>query len=428
MRTPLSLIAAMALLLPPLAARATNVKLPIEGATLNITLAIQTQALLTEAGTPDGTGWATDIYARRTRLLVNGDINANFSYYFQLDNPNFGKFGDYGATKRLIAQDAFVSWAPTGKTGGTVVYLDAGLFFYPFNKEVMTGIGNKGTAEGHTDLARGFPGGAFPGNRTEGLQLRGWAFDKMIGFRGGIYEGQQPGASTPTINIKKNPAFAGLVNINILGTQEGAYTYQGIYFSKVPLLSFTVAASYQSQALVVPKGVTDQQSLHGHLFLEYPMSEDQEVIVYFTGYRYNNGSGSKDTGIAWSADLAFRYKWIKPYVSYEQFTSDDCPAELIGPAATACYVPSSGAHSADSRNFRGGVDLYFNKAQNHLNIEFSVNHGQSAFGPQAITSGTAGYVPLSLEPATTGGPRRAIDTTLASPAFKSILLNWYVTF
>src|SRR5437870_9538349 len=134
MRTPLRLIAAAALLLPPLAARATNVKLPVEGATMNFAIIVQSQAMLTEAGTPDGTGWATDIFARRTRLLVNGDINANFSYYFQLDNANFGKFGNY--TGRLIMQDAFVSWAPGGNTGGTVVWLDAGLTFHPFPKAV----------------------------------------------------------------------------------------------------------------------------------------------------------------------------------------------------------------------------------------------------------------------------------------------------
>src|SRR6266851_44553 len=132
MRTLRILVAAGALLLLPQAARAVNVPLPIEGATLNITPHIQTQVMLTENGTPDGNGWATDIFARRTRLYATGDINSNFSYYFLVDNPNFGKFGDYGAAKRLIVQDGFVSWAPTGKTGGTVLYFDAGLQFVPF--------------------------------------------------------------------------------------------------------------------------------------------------------------------------------------------------------------------------------------------------------------------------------------------------------
>ncbi|TMA26614.1 MAG: hypothetical protein E6J78_12715 [Deltaproteobacteria bacterium] len=434
MRALRRLLAALALLLAPAAARAIRVPLPIEGATMNISVIVQSQAMLTEAGTPDGTGWATDIFARRTRLLVNGDINQNWSYYFQTDNANFGKFGNY--TLRMIVQDAFASWAPTGSTGGTVLFVDGGLMFFPFTREVMTSIGNKATVEGHVDLYRGFPAGFFPASRSLGLQLRGWALDKKIGFRGGIFEGQRASAGSATtlaVNPKSNPAFAGLVTLHILGTQEGSYVYQAIYFSKDPLLSITISGAYQAQALVVPKGLTDQKMAGAQLFFEYPFSEDVEVIAGLWGYGYGNGSGSRDTGKAWAADLAFRYKSIKPYASIEQFTSDDCPSDLVGAALTTCQTllvgaVATGAHSADTRNFRGGLDLLFNRTANHLIIEFSVNHGQSGFGPQSITAAAAGYVPLSIDPATAGGPRQAINTTLAAPAFKSVLLNWYATF
>jgi len=429
MRTLRRLLAAGVLVLAPQAARAVNVPLPVEGATLNITPIVQTQAMLTEAGTPDGQGWATDVFARRTRLLVNGDISDNWSYYLQVDNANFGKFGNYGG--RVILQDGFVSWVPRGHAGGTVLFVDAGIMFFPFTRDVFTSIGNKPTAEGHPDLARGFPAAIFPGNRSTGVQIRGWAMDKKIGFRGGVYEGQQPTSSAGTpINIKKNPAVAGFLQYNILGTQEGAYVYQSMYFSKVPLLSVSISGAYQSQALTVPKGVTDQRALSTTDFFEYPFSEDTEVVAMFTGFLYGNGSGSKDTGIGWAGDLGVRYKWIKPYVSFETFTSDDCPADLVGAAATACFNPATGAHSADMRNFRAGFDLYFNKTQNHLVVEFSVNHGQSSFGPQSITAANAGYAPLSLDPILAGGPRRALNTTsaLAAPAFRSVVLNWYASF
>jgi hypothetical protein len=427
MSHPSRLLAALALItLLPSTSKAVNVPLPVEGATMNITTIVQTQAMLTEHGTPDGTGWATDVFVRRTRLQINGDISSNWSYYFQVDNANFGKFGNYGG--RMIVQDAFMSWAPIGKTGGTVLYVDGGLLFHPFNKEVMTGIGTKFSVEGHPDLARGFPAGFFPGNRGIGLQLRGWALNKKVGFRGGVYEGQRASAASTAVNPRSKPALAGLVNINILGTQEGSYIYQSVYFSKDPLLSVTVAGSYQAQALVVPKGTTDEKLVDGNVFLEYPLSEDVEVIASGSLYLYGNGAGSKDTGTGWSGDLAFRYKWFRPYISIEQFTSDDCPSDLTGTAQTACFAPLTGAHSADSRNVRGGIDFHINKTANHVQLEFQVNHGQSAFGPQAITAANAGYAPLSLDPATAGGARQAINTTLAAPAFRSVLLNWYVNF
>ena len=84
--------------------------------------------------------------------------------------------------------------------------------------------------------------------------------------------------------------------------------------------------------------------------------------------------------------------------------------------------------TADSRNFKAGVNIFFNKNLNHLNVEFSNNHGQSAYGPSSITAATAGYVPTSLDPLTPTGPRRAFTTALANPAFKSVLVHWNVLF
>ena len=52
---------------------AVNIPLPVEGSTLNFTAVVQTQAMLTEAGSVDGTGWAWDVFARRTRILVIRD-------------------------------------------------------------------------------------------------------------------------------------------------------------------------------------------------------------------------------------------------------------------------------------------------------------------------------------------------------------------
>lgn len=403
------LLAALALLLAAGPSRAVNVPLPIEGATLNVTPHIQTQVMLTENGTPDGTAWATDVFARRTRLYVTGDISPLFSYYFLLDNPNFGKFGSY--TSRLIAQDAFVSWSPLGKTGGTVIYVDAGLQFVPFTRETFTSISNKPSVEGHNDMVRGFTAAFFSANRSNGVQIRGWALDKKIGFRGGVFEGQRPFTNT-AVNPLSNPLLAGFVQYNVLGTQEGAFVYQSIYWSKEPLLSVAVSGAFQSRALAAPKGVTDQKGLTGMVFLDYPFSEDQELVAQFEPYLYGNGSGSKDTGFGWSADLAFRFKWVKPYVSYETFTSDDCPSDL----GVATCQSANGPHNADSRNFRAGLDFYINKSANHVMVEFSVNHGQSIFGPQSITLASAGYAPLG------------VSSTLAGPAQKSFLLHWNVNF
>src|SRR5438046_1841808 len=120
---------ALALVLAPAASFATTVPIPIEGPTLNVSCQVQAQFLINENGTPAGDGPSFDAFVRRTRLLVNGDANQNVTYLIQVDNANFGKFGNF--TGRAIIQDAWVGYAPTGITGPTVIYIDAGILLVP---------------------------------------------------------------------------------------------------------------------------------------------------------------------------------------------------------------------------------------------------------------------------------------------------------
>ena len=68
MRSQMKLLLLALLFLAP-AAYAVNVPIPIEGATLNLGVQFQTQFLVNEAGTPDGTNPSYDVFVRRTSLL-----------------------------------------------------------------------------------------------------------------------------------------------------------------------------------------------------------------------------------------------------------------------------------------------------------------------------------------------------------------------
>src|SRR6202030_1321253 len=95
----------------------------------------------------------------------------------------------------------------------------------------------------------------------------GWALDKKIGFRGGIFEGYAPvlgpaaAAGTATnpacvpgnagtcLNPKRLPAFRGFVNLDIIGSEEGGWLYGAYKWGKDPILSVGGSAVYQSQAV-----------------------------------------------------------------------------------------------------------------------------------------------------------------------------------
>ena len=149
-----------------------------------------------------------------------------------------------------------------------------------------------------------------------------------------------------------------------------------------------------------------------------------ELVLDGTLYLNRNGTGSPNTGTGFAASAGYRYGFIAPYVAYDYFQSSGCDASALTPSDLA--LCSAGVDSADSRNFKAGLNFFFDKNLNHLNIEFGINHGLSAYGPSSITPTTAGYTPTSLDPVTSGGARRVFTNSLANPSFKSLVLQWTV--
>src|SRR5437868_14495365 len=179
MKPHAGIILGVTLSLAPTASHAISVPLPTKDATLNLNLQLQPQFLVNEAGTPDGMDPSYDVFIRRSRIAVNGTVGKNFSYYFQVDSPNLGKFGNL--TGRVLVQDAWVGWAPTGIDGGTVVYIDAGMLYIPISRHYYTTPMNLITADLQLDGFR-CPCNPFVAFRDLGFQVRGWALDKMVGF------------------------------------------------------------------------------------------------------------------------------------------------------------------------------------------------------------------------------------------------------
>jgi hypothetical protein len=422
MRKSLVLLPALLLCLIPAASQAVNVVLPTKDSTLNIQIYVQPRFQMTEDGTPNGQDLAYDLFVRRTRLQANGNIGDNWLYLIQVDNANFGRYGNF--TGKMIIQDAWASWGPFGTKGDNVLLLEGGLIFFPVSRFTISSSGNYPNIDGHGDVIRGLTASQYPANRTTGVQVRGWWFNKKIGFRGGVYEGVQPeaqvgatGAATlPPLNPQRYPALSAFVNVDLIGSEEGGYLYQGMLWTKEPVLSISLAGAYQANALRTLKGLANHRAVTSTIFYDAPFPGDQEIAAVVGGYLYGNGTGSKDTGIGFSADIGYRIGAIHPYVSYEYFNSDDCT-----PGADVTLAQCAQAHTADSRNFRAGVKFHFNKSLNHLDLEFSLNRGQSGVGPTSITASSAGYAPRVA-------PGELPFTSIGRSAQKTLVAQWTFIF
>ena len=431
----------LAALLVSSSANATKVPLPealaANGSTLNLSFQLQPWVLITENGSADGTSPSADFWIRRARILINGDVNNNFSYLLQFDSPNLGKRGDIAnATNsnasKAIVQDAWVGWAPFGITGGSVLYIDAGLLLMPIARQMLTTTTNFTQADVHTDSFRiGTVGGLNAnqsGFRETGVSIRGWALDKHLGFRGGVYQGQREASVTScgascgnpqlTPNPKSLPRLAMFANYSLIGTEDGGWLYSSMYFSKTPILSVNAAVTYQSQAVQGPNGLTDTMVQSYGAFTEWPLSDDLEFVVQVNALRSFNGTGSANTGWGGFVDAAVRVGSFKPYVTYETFMGDTA-------GATDCNGKACAAtQTAESRIAKIGLDYYIDKNKNHVNFEFAVNHGSSS-----ITAGSA-LAPRDITGSITPGGALAVaqQNRLQTAALKTFLIHWNLQF
>jgi len=459
---------ALALLLAPAASFAVKIPIPIDGATLNVSAQIQTQFLMNQNGAPDGTSNSYDIFMRRTRLLFNGDASQNFTYLLQIDNANFGKYGNW--TPRAIIQDAWVGWAPGGITGGSVLYIDAGILLIPFAHQLLESTTNFIAADVQTDPFR-VTNSVFQGLRDTGVQLRGWALDKHIGFRGGVYEGITPASpilgtapitlnqvptapvaagtplaactitpggtatvATSCLTPKRNPALGAFINFDIIGSEEGGWLYGAYKWGKDPILSVGFGDNYQSLAVRnLNNNLNDQNIFSADLYMNIPMGgEAGEIVFEGTFYKNNNGTNTANTGIGAMADLGIRFGKIAPYIALDYFSATDCDAsggQLTVAQLATCNAQGAGTpHSADTREGKVGINYFFNKNLNHVNLEFTENHGQSTYGAGSITNANAGYTPLALDPVGASTIRRAFNANLRNQALYSLLVHWNMFF
>ncbi|HEY2029738.1 MAG TPA: hypothetical protein VGH20_11075, partial [Myxococcales bacterium] len=361
-----------------------------------------------------------------------------------------------------IIQDAWVGWAPGGITGPNVVYIDAGILLIPISHALLESTTNFVTADAQTDAFK-FTNSNYQALRDTGLQLRGWLFNKKVGFRGGVYEGNTPasliigaapinqnqqtqtGATPPLascntatngqgtcITPSRNPMFGGYVGIDLIGSEEGGWLYGAYKWGKDPIVSIGVADNYQSKAVRNLNGnLNDQNIFSADLYFNFPMTEAAELVGEATYYNNSNGSNTATTGTGISANLGYRFGNIALYGAYDYFSASDCDASngaLTAAQTTTCLAAGAGTpHSGDTREAKVGLNYFFNKNLNHVNLEFAENHGVSTYGAGSINAGNAGYVPLALDPVGTG-PRRAFNANLRNQALWSLLLHWNVFF
>jgi hypothetical protein len=287
---------------------------------LSVGVLLQTQLTLTQDGAPNGHNYSTDFFLRRVRAYTAGQITKGLTFFLQIDQPNLDKGGNFDAA--LFFRDAFMSYEVARELN-----IDAGLILWPFTHNSLEGAGSLHTIDYRN---AGLPYPATEGKlfSDTGVQLRGLLLSDRLHYRVGAFEGARGPATTglpagtPPVNESGIPRFMGLLRLNILGVED-KFFFQGIYFSDKPLISVGVGADFQPHALRAPAGgISDYAAVNGDVFVEYPFSENDEILFNTTVANWHEGTGSTSTGTSAFGELGYRHRWIEPLVAVDWFKAD----------------------------------------------------------------------------------------------------------
>jgi hypothetical protein len=323
-------------------------------------------------GNPRGDGPSYDFFVRRARLMLWGSATKEISFFFDTDEPNIGKGGNFAAGG-FIVQDAFATYS-----FNPMARIDAGLMLVPFSRHTLEGATSLNSLDYHSDLVR-YPTGRVW--RDAGLQFRGVALQDHLHYRLGLFEGVRnaalpaaPPAPAPArtiINPGGVPRLTAMVRGNIMGV-EPDFFFKGIHFSKTPII--TLGAGFDFQ----PNSVIKLDTSHGHymaasgdVFVEYPFTENDELIVKGNFYYYGEGATTiagttmvPAGATAFYAEAGFRHAWIEPVVFLDMLNGAKGKTAAAASVSTSIMAPHVGVNFwIMKHNFNIKTDFGYKKTE-----------------------------------------------------------------
>jgi hypothetical protein len=275
----------VALLVPTIASAQAVVKV---NDNINVKFGALVQAWADSAQDAATLGYTNNLFLRRIRFLVGGQISPNISFFFETDNPNLGK-SPKTLGSGFITQDAFVEWKPTGSNA---FMIDAGLMLPPLCRNCLESAASILSLDyGSYSFTESAPTVSSVGRDT-GVLAKGYVLGNHLEYRAGAFQGFRRTGSRNAFRT------TGRLQYNVWDTETG-YVYPGVYLGNKRILSFGVGADHQNEY----KGY----SADG--FLSLPTAGKNAVNGELTLLKFDGGSGFFTTPIPaqhdWTAQAGY---------------------------------------------------------------------------------------------------------------------------
>jgi len=225
---------AICVLIPSIASAQVVVKV---NDNVNFKFGTLMQAWADSAQDATSQSYAQNLFLRRFRFLVAGQLTPNISFFFETDNPNLGKNkGSNALNTGFETQDAFIEWKPTGSSA---FIIDGGLMLPPLCRNCLESAGSLLSLDyGSFSFNEGGPTQSNVGRDT-GFLAKGYLMGGHLEYRGGVFDGVR--AAPVAKNRFRETAR---LQYNFWDTEAG-YVYPGLYLGNKRILAVGVGGDRQ---------------------------------------------------------------------------------------------------------------------------------------------------------------------------------------
>ncbi len=196
-----------------------------------------------------------NLYVRRARVLLAGQIHPRVGFFFETDSPSLGRVAVADSVKSYGGQ--YVQDLVATATVNDMIQLDGGLILVPTSYNHLQSAATLLAMDyGPFTFVESDPMQEKVGRDT-GLQARGVLGQKLVEYRLGVFQGVRGrGDGNPLRTTAR-------VSLHPLKTAGKGLFYTGNGFGKNRVLSLGAAADMQK----------DYRSIHGDVYVETPLAE-----------------------------------------------------------------------------------------------------------------------------------------------------------
>lgn len=258
---------------------------------------------------PANEAYSQNLYLRRVRLLVGGQVAENITFFIETDNPNLGR-----APKNLgtgfIVQDALVEVKFSDP-----LTISAGLMFVPFCRNCIQSAANLLSLDYSSWSFLATPVTQSSVGRDIGFQAKGYLYGNRLEYRVGGFQGFRDPAG-PGAPAARNPfRGVGRLQVNLFEPETPGIFYTGTYLGTRRVLAIGGGVDMQA-------GPGDNyRAWVVDAFLDHPVTDSVSVTAQVDFFNYDGGDRfaalAEQTALFAEAGLYFKPLAIMPFLRYE---------------------------------------------------------------------------------------------------------------